>query len=180
MKEITLPSHIYWYSATGVPMDVNVAVARTTDVRRNASKVLLAALLVERELEALINNYLYPGESEQKTFMARNILGSDALSFAAKRRLMLALVRDKKWFEGADYAAFEKGLRDVMTYRNALTHGNVIEKDEGTVLEYFADGPQSKVLDDAYWDKLVAVFNAVIEQIGKVKVFASQATSPST
>lgn len=110
--------------------------------------------------------------------MARHLLGSEALSFAGKRRLMLALIREKNWLEGTAFAAFEKGLRDVMTFRNALTHGNVIERDEGTVVEYFADGPQSKVLNDAYWDKVVATFDAVIEQIVKIKALASADPTP--
>jgi hypothetical protein len=95
------------------------------------------------------------------------------MSYATKRRLFLTLTREKKWLEGTAFSTLEKGLRDVMTYRNALTHGAVIEKDEGTVLEYFDNGPQSKVLSDDYWDRVVATFKGVEETILRIKASAS-------
>ncbi|MDP9203856.1 MAG: hypothetical protein M3P12_00150 [Gemmatimonadota bacterium] len=171
MKEIVLPSHIFMESTDTAQVDFSSAVAHAKDARRNANKVLSAALYIEREVEALIGFYLYPGPgvTEQQQFVAAHILGSDALTFAAKRRLIVSLVNDKKWLQGQAKESFERQLKNVMSFRNAFTHGNVIERGDKTVLKYFEGQPRERELNDAFWDEIVATFDAVGKHIEAIK-----------
>ena len=165
-----------WTTAT--PVTVDVATRHAAEARRNANTVISASLFVEREIEALISNYLFPGEiaSEQKTFATAHILGSDALSFAAKRRVVLALARQKGWLAGKDAESFEKLLIKIGSLRNALTHGNVIERDQTTILSYFESKPREEELTDLFWDAVVATFTDAITRIEQLKAAAKLST----
>ena len=173
MKDISLPSHIFVEHLEGTEADFQAAALHAGEARRNANKVLSAGLFVEREIEAIIANYLHVHQSEQKTFLTRHVLGSDALSFAAKRRVVLTLVREQGWLSGKELDSLDDQLRKVMSFRNALTHGNIIEKTPGTVLEYFEGKPREELLDDAYWDKVVATFDAVTKHLESIKARGS-------
>lgn len=162
-----------WTGAT--PVAADVAAQHTAEARRNANTVISASLFVEREIEALISNWLFPSApaSEQKTFATAHILASDALSFAAKRRVVLALARQKGWLAGKDADAFDKLLIKIGSVRNALTHGNVIERDQTTILSYFESRPREEELTDAYWDGVVATFTDAITRIEQLKTLAN-------
>ena len=164
---------------TDAPVTVDVAAQHAAEARRNANTVISASLFVEREIEALISNYLFPSDlaSEQKTFVTAHILGSDALSFAAKRRVLLALARQKGWLAGKDADSFDKLLVKIGSLRNAVTHGNVIEGDKTTILSYFESKPREEELTDTLWDAVVATFTDAIARIEQLKIAAKVSSS---
>lgn len=171
MKQISLPSHVFMHSTGPTPVDVPTAIARTTEAHENRKKVILCGLFVERELEALIGYYLYPDPavSEQQTFVAGEILGSDALTFAHKKRLIVSLVNRKEWLRGEAKNAFASELKKVISLRNAFTHGNIVVRDSTAFLEYFEGNQRKCELNDAYWADVEASFNAAIKSIEAIK-----------
>src|SRR5687767_11767656 len=98
MKELTLLSHLFIESTDSSPVDSGAAAELTTSAHRNRSKVIVGSLFIEREIEAIIGFYLYPGPelTEQQHFVAGEILGSDTVSFSHKKRLLLSLVNQKE------------------------------------------------------------------------------------
>jgi hypothetical protein len=175
VKQINLPSHLFVQKSTGLaPHDITAAAAQTNDAHENRKRVILCGLFVEREIEAIIGYYLYPGTavSEQQAFVAGEILGSDALTFNHKKRLVMSLVNKKKWLEGEAKNDFEGGLKRVISFRNAFTHGNIIVRDSIPVLEYFEGGQKKCDLTDEYWTRVENDFNAVVEQIEAIKLAA--------
>ncbi len=171
MKQISLPAHVFMYATGPTPVDVPTAIAQTTEAHENRKKVILCGLFVEREIEALIGFYLYPGPivSEQQTFVAGEILGSDALTFAHKRRLIVSLVNRNERLKGEAKNAFDSELKKVISLRNAFTHGNIVVRDSTTVLEYFEGSQRKCELSDAYWSDVEASFNAAIKRIEAIK-----------
>jgi hypothetical protein len=172
VKEIRLPSHIFAQSTDGpVTFEYDTIVAHAAEARRNGNKVILAALYIEREIEHVIGFYLYPppNVSEQQRFFADHILSSDSLTFSAKRRLVLALVNEKQLLTGESKSQFEQLLKKVMSWRNAFTHGDVVERASGTYLLYFEGTRRELQLTDAFWDEVVAAFNALGSLIESIK-----------
>lgn len=171
MKEIKLLSHVFVESSGTVPLDMEAAVGITKEAQDNRKKVIVAGLFVEREVEAIIGFYLFPGPgiTEQQTFVAGEILGADTVTFAHKRRLIRSLVNSKRWLEGADKNGFDKGLQWMISTRNAFTHGNIVVRDSIAHLEYF-EGERKRVeLSDAYWTELETSFRALVSRVEIVK-----------
>ncbi len=171
MKDIAVPTHIIMHSTGANPVNLDIAVTHAVEARRNGNKVILGGLYIERELEQVIGFYLYPSPdiSEQQRFVAAHILGSDTLTFAAKRRLVLTLVNDKKLLEGTTKSTFESQLKKVMSFRNAFTHGDVFERDDKTYLRYFEGSPREQELTDAFWEEVEATFHSLGKLIETIK-----------
>ena len=169
MKEITLLSHVFMESTGSTPVDQEAAVSLTKAAHENRKKVIVAGLFVEREIEAIIGFYLYPGPgvSEQQVFVAAEILGSDAVSFSHKKRLILSLVNQKNWLHGEAKGAFDKELAAVIRFRNAFAHGNIIVRDSAAFLEYFEGSKKRVELSDGYWSDLETSFNSLVTRISR-------------
>lgn len=174
MKQINLPSHLFVQTTGLAPLDIPSAAAQTNEAHENRKRVILCGLFVEREIEAIIGYYLYPDPvvSEQQAFVAGEILGSDAVSFNQKKRLMMSLVNKKKWLEGDAKADFERDLKRVISLRNAFAHGNIIVRDSTPVLEYFEGGQKKSDLTDDYWTRVEDQFNGVVKHIEAIKLAA--------
>jgi hypothetical protein len=156
MKTISLPSHVYMHGSPKEPVSQDVAVQHTLEARNNVNTVISASLMIEREIEAIINNYLHPEEppSEQKLFVAAYVLGSD-LSFAAKRRMVVALAKNKQWLDKKEAKDFDDLIIKVGKFRNAMAHGNVIERGLSTVLKYFESEPREFDLTVSFWERVL-------------------------
>jgi hypothetical protein len=171
VKQISLPSHVFMEHTGPQPVNVQAAIAQTAEAHENRKSVILCGLLVEREIEAIIGFYLYPGPivTEQQAFFAGEILGSDAVTFAHKKRLILTLVNKCGWLKGEAKNAFDAELKKVISLRNAFTHGNIVVGDSAAFLEYFEASRRKIELTDAYWSDVEASFNAVVERISAIK-----------
>jgi hypothetical protein len=155
------------------PVSQDVAIQHALEARNNVNTVISASLMIEREIEAIINNYLHPEEpaSEQKLFVAAYVLGSD-LPFAAKRRMVVALAKSKQWLDKKEAQAFDDLIIKIGKFRNAMAHGSVIERGQSTVLTYFESEPREFVLTDAFWDGVVETFTAAIQGVERLKAKA--------
>lgn len=171
MKDITLLSHVFFESTGSPSVDHTIAIALTRAAHENRKKIIVAGLFVECEIEAIIGFYLFPGPSktEQQDFLTSEILASDAVSFSQKKRLVLSLISKKNWLPGAARAEFDRGLKKMISLRNAFAHGNVIVRDAVAFLDYFEGGKRSVELTDAYWSDIETWFNMLVQHIVAVK-----------
>lgn len=171
MKEITLLSHLFIESTDSTPVDSGVATELTKAAQRNRSKVIVGSLFIEREIEAIIGFYLYPGPevSKKQHFFAGEILGSDAVTFSHKKRLLLSLVNQEEWLKGKAKADFDAELKKVISLRNAFTHGNIVIRQSSAFLEYF-EGQKRKVeLSDEFLTGVESSFSAVVAHLETIK-----------
>lgn len=158
MKQIQVPvSRLVRVSTTGT--NVTRAMELDKQARRNKKKVIDCALTIEHELVRMISYYFFGRSHEKKPEFDSLILNSDFCSFAAKRRLMAHIIKEQKLLEGAQKSAFEKLLKDVMSYRNAFTHGSLLSDDKTVWLSYFEGGPRKQELTDAFLTEVETTLN---------------------
>jgi hypothetical protein len=120
------------------------------EARRNRLKVIEGALSVESLLESVILHYFLGDSHDKREAFKALILDSDWCSFAAKRKLITHIINDQNLLEGRDKDAFDKLLRDVMSFRNAFTHGKLSSDATRVWLSYFESAPRKKELTDDY------------------------------
>jgi hypothetical protein len=130
--------------------NVTQAVALIGEARRNRLKVIEGTLSVERELETVILHYFFGDTHAKKDAFRAMILESDWCSFAAKRKLISHIIHEQNLLEGRDKTDFEKLLKDVMSFRNAFTHGKLSSDSSHVYLSYFEGTPRTQELTDAY------------------------------
>jgi hypothetical protein len=186
LKDITLLSHLFIESGL-TPADQEAASAITRAAHENRKKVIIAGLFIEREIEAIIAFYLFPnsGEDQRRTFMISEILGSDALSFSKKKRLIISLVNQNNWLKSNEKDSFDKDLATMLKRRNAFAHGNIIVRDSAAFIEYFEGSRKKDELTDSYWSGLEESFYSLVKRIELVKAAAGMhttdaATPPNT
>ena len=179
MKTISLLSHLFIESTGPQPADYSSAEAITRAVYENRNKVIGAGLFVERELEAIIVFYLFPGAdlNDKKDFFSAEILRSDAVAFSHKKRLILSLVSQQKWLEGEARSSFDRYLKKVISFRNAFAHGDIIVRDSVAFVEFFEGGKKKVELSDAYWSDLESTFHSLVKCIEAVKTAAGMRLS---
>jgi len=117
----------------------------------NRLKVLACALCVERELDSIILHYFLGESHDRSEDFDSLILRSDWCTFASKRKLVTHIVNEQNLLQGSEKNAFEKLMKEVMSFRNAFTHGKMHGDAEGRVfLSYFEGKPQEVELTDDY------------------------------
>ncbi len=122
MKQIqVLVTGIVHVSTTGT--NVTEAMGLMGEARRNRLKVIEGALSVENQLEAVILHYFFGTSHEKCEVFKSLILDSDWCTFAAKRKLITHIINDQNLLEGRDKNDFNGLMKDVMSFRNAFTHG---------------------------------------------------------
>jgi hypothetical protein len=87
--------------------------------------------------------------------------------------VLLAIVNESNLLQGKQKEEFDYNLSKVIKYRNAFTHGDIIETNEGTIISYFEGQQQEKLLSDEYWDELerilISTFERTMQLSQKVK-----------
>jgi hypothetical protein len=63
----------------------------------------------------------------------------------------------------------DQSLAHIMRYRNAFAHGIIIAEENNYILKYFESAPKRVIIDDEYWKKLEARFNAPWESLLSVE-----------
>lgn len=133
--------------------------------RSNGGMVIWSATCLEEKLDSLIIQFIFSFDKSRnqrgKLFFTSRIIKSDYLSYAAKKNLVVDIVNNESLLEGRNKADLEKALKDVMDFRNAFAHGDVIfEEDKGCVLSYWRGGPKRDILSEEYWDRLEDTFKS--------------------
>jgi hypothetical protein len=179
MKQIkVLTTGIVQVSTAGT--NVAVAMDLSREARRNKAKVIEGAHTVENQLETIIAHYFFGSLHERKSAFQALVLGSDWCSFSAKRKLISHIINELGLLTGEPKTQFEKLLSDVMSFRNAFTHGTLSSDDTRVWLSYFQGNPRKEELTDDYLTRVeTTLYNAheqtvmLSQKIGASKQVAS-------
>ena len=129
--------------------------------RKNAGKVIWAALSVEQRLDEVIRVHLFDRHTSKTDFFMSNFLKTNRVDFSSKRLIALAALKDGNQLSGKNLSKLEHLLSEINKKRNAFAHGYIFESTElGIVLEYYEGCKKSEALTDSYW-------NLLEEQFGK-------------
>ena len=132
---------------------VQTGVAKTIveTAHQNRLSVIESALSVERTLEEVIIRYFLGDSHNMVEAFESLILHTDWCSFAAKRRLVNHIIKDKNLLGDRELKNFDELLGNVMSFRNAFTHGRIRGEAKGRVfLSYFKVSPKDVELTDEF------------------------------
>jgi hypothetical protein len=169
MKEIKLLVSGKIMPTPGQPVNLGVAFANQEIARKNGMKIAWAALTIENQFGEIITHYFFEKSKDKIKFFQNHILSSEWFTFGAKRKFLLALINSENLLKGKDKAQFETCLKKIVSLRNAHTHGQVVEKSNGTSIAYFEGSPQEKELDDDYWNNVEKTFEEAWSYIKKIQ-----------
>jgi len=140
--------------------------------QENRARIIESSLALEKRLNTLLACYFFPAEAERREIFTSLVLNSDWCSFASKRKLLKHLVNKHDWLTGQEKNDFDCLLRDIMSYRNAFTHGTLSAEDGHVLLSFFEGGPQEKELSDTFLTeierKLCAAHAGIVALSAKV------------
>lgn len=163
MKQIkVLASGQVHVSTTGT--NVTAAMDLSREARRNKAKVIEGALTVENELVTIISHYFFGTAHERKPTFQSLVLDSDWCSFAAKRKLINHIINELRLLEGNEKADFDKLLSEVMSLRNAFTHGTLSSDGERVWLSFFQGTPRKHELTDDFLTQVENTLRDAYEQ----------------
>jgi hypothetical protein len=118
--------------------------------QENRARIIESSLALEKRLNTLLAQYFFPKTGDRREIFTSLVLNSDWCSFASKRKLLKQLLNQHDWLPGQEKNDFDRLLRDVMSYRNAFTHGTLSTSGGRVLLSFFEGGPQEKELSDAF------------------------------
>lgn len=176
MKEIKLRVSSTIKPTPGQPVNLGTAVANQEIARKNGMKISWSALTIENQFGEIISRYFFEKSKEKIKFFQNHILASEWFTFGAKRKFLLALINEENLLEGEDKSKFEECSKKIISLRNAHTHGEVIEKSNGTFIAYFEGQPREKELNDSYWDEVEEIFNEMWNHLQKIQEKVGQTT----
>ncbi len=169
MKEIKLVQGGTIEVGSEIPVNIGIAIENLQMAQRNGGKVIWATLTIERELEQIILKYFFEGQIEKMKTFKDLILCTNWFSVDAKRKFLISLINKEWLLEWKDKDAFEKYSKRITSLRNAFAHWSITEKSNGTFIIYFEGQTKENELNDAYWDKVVEIFERTRELIQKIE-----------
>lgn len=142
--------------------------------RKNGGTILYATTSIEQKMEAVLLNYFmgrFVKYGAKRELFEREILQSSALSYRAKKDLVVKVIEEGEFLRGGQKNAIQKHLKDIMEWRNAFAHGKLqYESKKGCILKYYSGSSKSLHLSDAYWAKVEACFkecDALIDEVDR-------------
>ncbi len=139
-----------------------IHVAYTENVR----EVIFSAAAIERMLKDYVTNF-FVAEHAKRDFFQNVVILSDSFSFRHAMRAVLAIL-ESKGVAKTELNNLEKILFEVMGYRNALTHGHPLLKEDKLVCQHYKNKPCEDEINDAYWDLVQNAFHRAFEAIEKL------------
>jgi hypothetical protein len=136
-------------------------------INRARGRVIEAAMGIEQDCETFISRYFFPQRTEKSDFFQSNIIRTDIVSFAGKRRLSLEIISKERLLTGKEKNELDRLFSKIIGYRNAFTHGTIVEESDGTKLRYSSGGPAKKLLSDEYFENINTDFKNFYSFWGK-------------
>jgi len=146
--------------------------------QENRGRIIESALALEKRLGTLLASYFFPTATDRREIFTSLVLNSDWCSFASKRKLLKNLVNQHDWLTGEDKNDFDCLLRDIMSYRNAFTHGTLACAEGRVLLSFFEGGPQERELNDAFLEEIERKLCAAHDGIFALSAKANAHTVP--
>jgi|SRR5680860_638182 len=127
-------------------------------IERNGSEILSASIMMEDRMIEAVSKILFgvsPENGINREFFVNEIMGTSDFSYAFKRRVFTRLLEQFEILEPDNIKKLKTGLNNIMLWRNAFAHGQVIhELNGGFVLQHYSGGHQEIVLDDGYFENV--------------------------
>jgi len=128
------------------------------ELNKLRGRIIEAAMNIEIDCETFISNYLFESRTNKSDFFQGNIIRTDLISFSGKRRISLEIIEREGLLTGKEKSELERLFSRVLQYRNAFTHGAIVEEKEGAMLVFSQGGKVKKLLDEGYFEKINTVF----------------------
>lgn len=154
------------------------APAAIQQAHENRARIIESSLALEKRLSTLLAHYFFPDAGDRREIFTSLVLNSDWCAFASKRKLLKHLVNQHDWLTGQDKNDFDCLLRDVMSYRNAFTHGTLSIADGRVLLSFFEGGPQEKELSDKFLGEIERKLCAAHAGIATLSEMVNAPTTP--
>jgi hypothetical protein len=138
-------------------------------IRERGQGIARSCTDIEDWIKELIAKIAFSNENKHIEFLQGLILDSDFCTFSVKRTILNKCLGHFKYLSGKKRAALEKYLADVIKYRNAFTHGKIINKDDKFYIKYFEGNIQSDELNNDYWDKLILTLDKTFELLRELE-----------
>ena len=126
--------------------------------QENGNKVILAAIAIERQIDWIIQSKLFPENELRLSFFTNHVLNSESFNFSFKRKLILQIIKDHSLLSGGENNSFTKILSDIITWRNAFAHGQMVQKGDETFIGFSKSGPSELLLSDYFWSTVEKTF----------------------
>lgn len=150
----------------GTIYDEKTGAAMET-ARRNGGKILYATTSIEQTLESMLLNYFmgpFIAHDERRVMFEHEVLQSSALTFRAKKDLVIKIIHKDNLLEGTKKNAAQKHLKSIMEWRNAFAHGKIQhDTKRGCFIRYYSGDTKTITLDDQYWDNVEKTFRECVE-----------------
>jgi len=141
--------------------------------RRNGGKILYATTSIEQTLESMLLNYFmgpFIAHDERRVMFEHEVLQSSALTFRAKKDLVIKIIHKDNLLEGTKKNAAQKHLKSIMEWRNAFAHGKIQhDTKRGCFIRYYSGDTKTLTLDDAYWDDVEKTFRECVELLNEAE-----------
>ncbi|WP_092705313.1 hypothetical protein [Rhodanobacter glycinis] len=162
MKRIELPKvmavRLYLNGAepkSKAPVDSHTdAVAA---IEKNAAEIITAAVLIEDRMVEATAKLLFGSQPlhKERTLFVNEIMSTSDMSYKAKRHAFTSVMEVMGTLGSEDLKALKRKLNNIMHWRNAFAHGNLMhEHNAGYVITYYSGGHKELVLDDELFEHI--------------------------
>ncbi len=138
--------------------------------RLNGGKILYAATSLEKKLEEVILLYFFGILKEpnpKRDFFANEVLKASDLTFSYKKELVHKILNESKIINGKGKDSLQKGLKEIMKWRNAFAHGTLQHDNiSGCFIRYYSSGNKVLKLSDDFWESVESTFKECHEILG--------------
>ena len=150
----------------GVKEDIDQA-------RENGARIIASATRVENFFEEIITLYFFgTGKKEKIEFFRETVLEAHFFSFHSKWKLFRAILREltpKGFMSNEERKDVCRAASEVISWRNAFAHGEVVYRDEALFLRYFEGGEKEQELSDEYWLGVEELFAGALRDVVGVR-----------
>lgn len=172
----------------GVPLGTIVFDEKVSSeiatARRNGGTILYATTSIEQKMESVLLNYFmgsFVRFNAKRDMFAREILQSTALSFSAKKELVVKVITEGDLLLGKKKDIVQQRLKYIMEWRNAFAHGKILHDSKtGCIIEYYSGKKKTQDLSDEFWNKVEmhfkecdALLDEVVRQLENTPPYAT-------
>jgi len=134
--------------------------------RKNGGKILYATTSIEQTLESILLEYFmgpFVGHNDKRVMFEHEVLQSSALSYRAKKDLVIKVIHADNLLKGDQKNAVQKHLKTIMEWRNAFAHGKIQHDTKtGCFVRYYSGGAKTITLNEQYWDEVESTFRECV------------------
>ena len=124
------------------------------EIRKLGGRINSAALAIEDVIVDIVSTTMLREVKAHRQTVIGALLKTDACSFSAKRKLLLACIDTFGLLQAGERNELDRHLSKVSSYRNAFVHGDLMHNGTVHELRYFQGQPRVTELSDAFLEEL--------------------------